>query len=353
MKMKEKLSNLFMIKDTSLSEDLASIEARIESAINLQGLFDIFQFIKLSKMKFRNEKLGKAYMIGGGVFLFGLMMLGIIFMSQMSLSEESFSKITYYFLCVIILGFLYILYSWPFCRQVLNTKQISDLISLKKAALDHDLEFEKIHKKALLQNFEEKFFIFQQGNHSRELVRYIKGKLINKSAFHYFKFHYIDEDTSTSTDANGNETTDTEYKHYDLYGIIVRFNTKNFIKISNHDKVVRFKKFIQWKTGSISFNKKFKVYTNDEKEIAFFLQPKVIEKIEDLYYTFPELDIELSPCGLLALSTPDQDLLNHKRYYGVDQLDLFKEEIKTVLDQTKLYKALDFINFLKEYHEIT
>ena len=83
------------------------------------------------------------------------------------------------------------------------------------------------------------------------------------------------------------------------------------------------------------------------------MQPKVIEQIEELYETFPELDIEISSQGFLALSTPDEELLSYTRQYGVDQLDLFEEEIKKVLDQIKLHKTLEFINFLKEYHAQT
>ncbi len=163
--------------------------------------------------------------------------------------------------------------------------------------------------------------------------------------------HYVDEHTSTSKDSNGNESTSTSYSHYDLYGLIITFNKKSFIKISNYESPLNFRKFIKWKTSSISFNKKFKVYTDKEQSVAVFLQPKVIEQIEKLYEIFPKLDIELSPHGLLALSTPDKELLNYNRQYGVDKMDLFENEIKQNLDQTKLYKALEFINFLKDYHE--
>lgn len=243
-----------------------------------------------------------------------------------------------------------IIYSWSVYRQVLNTIQISDLISIKKVALDNDLIFDQTDKKQLLQLFENKFFIFQQGNCSREITRYIKGEYKDKLIYHYFNLHYVDEHTSTSTDANGNKTSSTTYSHYNLYGIVVPFASKNFIKISNYETVFKFRKFIPWQTSSIAFNQKFNIYTDNEQAVAIFLQPKVIEQIEKLYETSPQIDIELSPQGLLALSTPDENLLNYSRKYGVDRLDLFKEEIKKTLDQTKLHKALELINFLKEYH---
>ena len=343
---KDQVFNIF--QKISSQKDLKIIEEKTISANNLKELLDLFKFIRSLNLQFKNVRSGILYMCFVGlVFLIG----GGLFAT--SIGRVSFDKlgrlfwINFTFIVVAIINGMFVF------RKINYTKKISDLIVVKKAALDNNLTFDKSDKKELLQSLEEKFFIFHQGNHSRELIGSMNGEYKNKLAYNYFKFHYIDEDTSTSTDANGNSTSNTTYHHYDLYGLIVKFNTQSFIKISNHDKVVRFKKFIHWKTGSISFNKKFKVYTNDEKAIAFFLQPKVIEQIEKLYETFSKIDIEISPEGLLALSTPDQDLLNHKRYYGVDQLDLFKEEIKTILDQTKLYKALDFINFLKNYHEIT
>ncbi len=244
-----------------------------------------------------------------------------------------------------------VIYGMGIFRKITYTKKISDSIVLKKVALENNLVFDISDKKKLLKNFELMFFIFRQGNHFSELIKYIKGNYKDKLAYHYFNFHYIDEHTSTSRDVNGNNSSNTTYYHYDLYGIIIPFNTKHFIKIFNYKMILKLQKFIKWKTSSISFNKKFKIYTDCEQAIAIFLQPKVIEIIEKLYETFPELDIELSPCGFLALSTPDNELLNCSRQYGIDQLDLFENEIKNNLDQTKLYKVLEFMNFLKQYHE--
>ncbi len=340
-----KILNRFTMKNTSSQKDIGAIEVKIESANNLKDLFDVFKFIKLLNLKFKNEKLGKNYMTIVGLIFVGLWLLAFL------MSRKTFGVLKYFFWIVMSYVIFASICGWWFFKTTLCTKKISDLISLKKVVLDNGLIFDRSDKKKLFKCFKNRFVIFQLGNYSRELIQYIKGEYRKKLIYHYFHFHYIDEEEESSTDANGNTESDTEYKHYDLYGIIIPFSTKNFIKISNYELALKFKKFIKWKTSSISFNKEFKVYTENEQAVAIFLQPKVMEQIEKLYEIFPKLDIELSPQGFLALSTPDQELLNYTRQYGLDQIDLFENEIKKVLDQTKLHKALEFINFLKEYHE--
>lgn len=353
MNLAEKISNIFISKSTSHQENVEVIEEKIASVNNLKDLFKVFEFIKSLNLNFKNQKFIKYYMYIFSSILFGVLLVGFIFTSRMPLSQSSFDASKHNFFLFFGLLLLGIIYSRSILRQVLNTTQISDSIVLKKVALDNDLEFDKSDKKELTQSFESQFFIFQQGNCSREIKRYIKGEYANKFFYHYFNFHYVDAHTSTSTDTNRNKTSSTTYSHYDLYGIMIPFSSKNFIKISNYELDFKFKKFIRWNTSSISFNKKFKIYANSEQAVALFLQPRIIEQIEELYETFTQLDIEISPHGFLALATPDKELLNYSRHYGLDQLDLFKEEIKNVLDQTKLHKALKFISSLKENHKQT
>lgn len=344
-----KILNFFIPKGVSLKVALEVIEAKVESANDFKELLNMFEFIRSSNFKFKNERLDIYHMYFVGCICFlGLALFGT------SMIVRASSKVIGGLLLVTFAFTFVAIVKWNlYSRKKNHTKQISDSISLKKVALDNNLEFDKSNKKELMQSFGSQFFIFQQGNYSREIKRYIKGEHENKFVYHYFNLHYVNEDTSTSTDSNGNKTSSTTYSHYDLYGIIIPFSTKNFIKISNYEAAFKFRKFIKWNTSSLSFNKKFKVYTDNEQAVAVFLQPKVIEQIEEIYQTFPKLDIELSSLGLLTLTTPDKELLNYNRSYGVDQLDCFKEEIKQVLDQTKLHKALGFVNFLKEYHEQT
>ena len=324
------------------------IEEKIESANDLEELLNIFKFIKSLNLRFKNERFGIFYMCAiSFIFLVSVIWFGT------SIGRVSFESLRYLFWVNFIFTVVAIINGMFIFGKIKHTKNISDSIAFKKVALDNNLKCYEIDKKKLMQTFEDQFFIFQQGNYSREIKRYIKGEHENKFSYHYFNLHYVNEDTSTSTDANGNRTSSTTYSHYDLYGVIIPFCTKNFIKISNYQIGLKFKKFIKWNTSSFSFNKKFKVYTDNEQAIAIFLQPKVIEQIEEIYQTFPKIDIELSSHGLLTLTTPDTELLNYSRNYGVDQLELFKEEIKQVLDQKKLHKALRFINFLREYHEQT
>lgn len=359
-RLEEKITNLFITNNTLLQQDLKIIEARIEAANELQELFDIFAYIKSLRLKFKNEKSLKIYTYGFSAIAIFLMLIGIVVDSQMPLSYSSFNAFKYYFFSVLAFILVGIIYSWSVCKQFLSTKQLSDLIMLKKVALDNNLEFEGSDKKRLLQHFENMLLIFYRGVCNKELTSYIKGQYANKFTYHYFNLHYVVANYSTSTDTNGNTTSTTTHEDHYVYGIITSFSSKHFIKISSCDRDLVFMKayrletginFIRWNTASIAFNKKFEVYTDNEQAAALFLQPKVIERIEELYDTFPDLDIEVAPQGLLVLSTPDQQLLNYNRQYGVDQLEQFKHEIKKVLDQTKLNKALEFIGFLQGYHQ--
>lgn len=322
---------------------LKTIEKKVRLVNSWQELCEVFYFIKSLNLNFKNEKLSKNY-----TYLAVLIFIFLWLLSWFAMHKWSFGTIKYFIFALIGYVLFVNLYGWPFLQKAQNTKRLSDLISLKKVALDNNLNFVKGDKRKLLRKLKNALFMFHRGNYYKELARSLGSKYKNKFIYHYFNFHYVDEHCSTSTDAKGNTTTNVTYCHYNLYGIIVRFSSKNFIKISNYDKVSN---FIKWKSASICFNKKFKVYTNNEQAVAVFLQPKVIEQIEELYEVFSELDIEISPQGLLALSTPDQQLLNYTRQYGVDQLELFKHEIKKVLDQTKLNKVLEFISFLKDYHQ--
>lgn len=357
--LEEKITNLFITKNTLLQKNLEIISARIEFANDLKELFDILSSIKTLNLKFKNEKYLKSYMRVFSLFFIFLTVIVIMIDYQMPL-RSSFNLFKYYFFFVFALGLLGIIYSWSVCKQFTSAKQISDLIMLKKAALDNNLAFDKSDKNRLLQYFENRLLIFYRGSCYKELTSYIKGQHENKFTYDYFNLHYVVANYSTSTDANGNTTSTTTHEDHYVYGIITSFSSKNFIKISSCDRDLVFMKaykletginFIRWNTSSISFNKKFEIYTDNEQAAALFLQPKVIERIEELYDIFPDLYIEVSPQGLLVLSTPDQQLLNYSRQYGVDQLELFKNEIKKVLDQTKLHKALEFISFLQDYHQ--
>lgn len=343
MALKQNMTDLLEPKNASLQTYLDLIVERIRSANNLKELFDVFKFIKSLNLRFNNGKLAKNYMIIFGVIFVGLWLLAFF------MSLGTFGLLKCFFGIMVSYMIFAFMYGWQIIRKVSHTQHISDSIILKKVALDNKLEFDASCKTRLLQSFEVKFFIFQQGDYSRELIQYIKGEYQNKFSYHYFHFHYVVEDSSTSTDTDWNTTSDTTHDDYDLYGIIIPCKGKALIKISSYKNELT--SCAQWKTSSICFNKKFKVYTDNEQAVALFFQPKVVEQIEELYETFPELDIEISPQGFLALSTPDQQLLNYTRQYGVDELNLFKKEIKKVLDQTKLNKALEFINFLKDYHQ--
>ena len=341
--LQEKTLNLFTIKGISLQVVLEIIEEKIRSANDDKELSNIFRFIRSLNLKFKNEAFGIFYLcVIICIFLVGIILFGS-FMGGVSFTALGYLFCTFTMAAIINGIFIF--------RRIKYTKKISDSIALKKVMLDNNLSFDVSNKQKLLKIFKRDFFIFRQGNHSSELTSYIKGKYKNIFQYHYFNLHYIDEHISTSTDANGNQSSNTTYYHYDLYGIIMPLNIKHFIKISNYEMAFKFRKFIKWKTSSITFNKQFKIYTDQEQAIAIFLQPKIIQQIEKLAEIFPKLDIEISACGSLVLSTFDQELLNYDREYGVDQLDLFENEIKQTLNQTKLNKALEFINFLRNDHQ--
>ena len=328
-------------KNVLLKENLANIEARIATANNLNDLLKVVKLIKLAKLTVISDKQV--------IFITGFLVL--IFIAGLLFFGFCWSKLP----VATLRGVFKVLFGGILFTMVLaifatiknnNTNKIADLLLLKKVALDNELVFDQSDKEQVLEFLQNMFFIFNNGD-EQELSEYIKGKYQNKLIYHYFHFHYVNSDPRIKANA---EDVGSDPEDFDLYGIITPFNIKNFIKISNYETAVD---FINWKSSSIFFNKTFKVYTDDEQAVAIFLQPKVIEQIEQLYETFPELDIELSNKGFLALSTPDEELLNCTRQYDLDQLELFTQEIKGVLKQIKLHKALEFINFLKEYHQQT
>lgn len=350
MKLENKSINISEPANTSTQAVFEAIAKKVEAVNDLKELSEVFNLIKSLNLKFKSETLTTNYII---IFILSFILFWLIFIILLSqLSFESLDIVKYYFFFFFGCVIFGILYGGWLSQKVSYTQYISDFIILKKVILDNNL-CDESYTKEWLNFFEDKFFIFQQGDYSRDFIKFIKGEHNNNFVYHYFHFNYVDKRTSTSTDANGKESSSTTYYHYDLYGITIPFSLKNCIKISNYDKTVTFEKLIRWNTSSISFNNKFEVFTDNEQAISKFLQPKVIEQIEHLYETFPKLDLEISSDGLLAFSTPDQELLNHSRKYGVDQLDLFKEEITKTLNQTKLHKALEFIQFLKEYCEPT
>ncbi len=324
---------LFMqtnIIERSLGRCLNLLEESISNATNVNELLAVFDLAKSfnRQLNYNNTILFIIIIVcfAGGIFL-------------RATTEFSESCFFMWGIGISVIGIVFF--------RANKVNKIVELLFFKKVLFDNNLAELKFNKKDAAQAFGQQFVDFQRGNYSREIHKLVEGMYKNKFSYKYFHFHFVDSYTTTKTNSRGYTETETKYHNYDRYGIIIKFVGFDAIGIYNYKPKM---KGIKWKTSSICFNKIFTTYSRNEKNIATFLSPKVIEQFEEIAKVFSDLNVEISEDGFLSLSVSDEHLLNFSSKCGLGNLDKLRRAVEIPINQEKLNIALDFLNFLRDHH---
>lgn len=243
---------------------------------------------------------------------------------------------------IVIFGYIY--------SQSRSITGLSDAIYNKNLLFDNALEHVNVDAKNQAQLLEQRFYEFNRGNHSREILSLYKGVYQGQEYtfdYHYYHFHYVDRRTETSTDSKGRTRTRTVYDRYDRYGIYLPFPfVASLAIVSSLPSGLRGTRF---KPASNRFNKYYKVYSDTELTAAKFLKPKVVIELEDISGQFNLINFEFNAQSDLCMSFKDRDLLSANRTYGIDSPDDFIAEIREIDILPKLHLALEHIHALMTY----
>lgn len=229
-----------------------------------------------------------------------------------------------------------------------NIANIAALAYQKDAFLDNDLSF-----KAPLNSEEMRirFSEFKRGNYSRVFKQVIGGNYKGEEhtfPFDYYHFHYVDKRTVVVKQGKSMRTK-TVYDKYDRYGIMIPFGFFANMQIFNFkiDHALPHK----ITSGSIAFDKAFKVRCADELAATKFLKPVVVVAITDLFKAYTDLNIEIDATGLMCISFRDKDVVLGNQRYDLSNPAAFYDELAGNTKLRKLDRILRFAHQLMKYSD--
>lgn len=115
------------------------------------------------------------------------------------------------------------------------------------------------------------FPLFNLGDHKNDIRNCIYGCWkINAVEYPYmlFNYHYVDEVETKDSDGD----TKTEYRHYDLWGIILEnFPTQGISISSKQKRACRLG--TKWSSGDIRFDERYQLSGVNEMQLAKFFTP--------------------------------------------------------------------------------
>ncbi|BCX75309.1 hypothetical protein [Acinetobacter sp. Tol 5] len=128
------------------------------------------------------------------------------------------------------------------------------------------------------------FPLFGLGDYENSIRNTIYGTWqINGFIYPYmlFNYHYVDEVETRDSDGK----TKTEYRHYDLWGIIVEnFPTQGISISSKQNRACRFG--TKWSSGDIRFDNQYQLSGTNEMRLAKFFSPNHVLMLDQAMSNF-------------------------------------------------------------------
>jgi hypothetical protein len=252
-------------------------------------------------------------------------------------------------------GIIGVVASVALFAYIFNQKtQVSNLakhIFKKDALLDNNLTLKApFNGEEMRIRFRE----FDRGNYSREFKEVIGGEFSGQEhtfSYDYYHFHYVDKRkvTTTTHDSKGRTTTSTRtvYDRYDRYGIIVPFEFVQSLQIFSFRLSRTYPTKVT--TGSIAFDKSFKVRANEELAAAKFLKPAVVVAIQDVSEFLTKMNIEIDATGRLCLSFANNDMVMGNQRFDLADPEAFYTELAGQTNLRLLERSLRFIHQLMKH----
>lgn len=238
-------------------------------------------------------------------------------------------------------------------KQKRAVTDLAKIIYQKDALLDNNLRYKApFNSEEMRIRFRE----FDRGNYSREFRKVIGGKFIGDEHtfnYDYYHFHYVDKRVvvETSTDSKGRVTTRTRtvYDRFDRYGLIVPFEFVQSMQIFSFKLSRNYGS--KFTTGSIAFDKKFKVRAVDEFTAAKFLKPAVVVAIQEVSEFLRKMNIEIDASGKMCVSFANNEMVLGNQRYDLSNPEAFYTELAGQTKLRLLERTLRFVHQMMKHSD--
>lgn len=235
--------------------------------------------------------------------------------------------------------------AWVFVQKKQIT-HLSDALYTKNLLIDNKLTQIDVEAESHAKELGAQFYEFNRGNYSRKIEALYQGDYQGSEHqfnYHFYHFHYVDRRTEVTTDSKGRTRTRTVYDHYHRYGIYLPFPYVSNLAILSNNLSIKGQRF---KPASNRFNKRFKVFTDDQFTAAKFLKPAVVLTLEEAAEKLKAINLEFNAQNQLCFSVDDRNILALHRQYGIEEPDNFINEIEQHQTLPKLHIMLELIHNL-------
>lgn len=230
-------------------------------------------------------------------------------------------------------------------------KRIANVAALayqKDAMLDNDLQ-----EKAPFNSEEMRirFSELNRGNHSRAFIKVIGGKFQGEEhqfQFDYYHFQYVNKRTVTRMHGKRMRTK-TVYDKYDRFGLLIPFYYAKNMQIFSLQPDWQYAQKLS--SGSIAFDKAFKIRADDELAASKFLKPAVIVAILDMSAFLSKMNIEIDATGLMCLSFNDSNMIAGNQRFDLSDPGAFYEELAGQTKLRRLDRTLRFVHQLLKHSD--
>ena len=230
-------------------------------------------------------------------------------------------------------------------RERASRTRFIDAVLRQATFLDNGLVPVKVDGNALWREWRARFPDFQRGDEGQEIDGVSEGTLPGPSGaglkFSCYRFSYVEVRETTSTDADGESTTETTRATYYRYGLVASLPAAPGIVVSAIRKP---RAAAKWTTSSIEFNKAFHVGARSEMHAARVLTPTLVQAIVALGGRFRRLDIHMID-DLACVSFDDADLLSRQDAGNrSDSIKDIKDRVRASASVPKLSATLKVLS---------
>jgi len=207
-------------------------------------------------------------------------------------------------------------------------RPLSERISLRDILFNNGLKALPFKGQEKAKELGQQFKEFIRGNDLREIQHLYQGHYDgNLHSFDYslYCFHYVVRRSETYTDSKGRTRTRVVRDSYYRHGLLLHFPFSRGLSL-NAGSGVSFSGE-KYTTASNEFNRVFSIRADQEMVAARFLSPAVIEAMLAMAAEYSRPVLEISAGGDLCFAFSNDDILEHKRTYNLENPVEFASEI--------------------------
>jgi hypothetical protein len=217
---------------------------------------------------------------------------------------------------------------WCSYRRKHWRRPLSDRISLLDILFNNGLKALSFKRKEKAKELGQQFKEFIRGNDLREIQHLYQGHYegeLHSFDYRLYRFHYVVRRTETYTDSKGNTRTRVVRNSYYRHGLLLHFPFARGLSLEGGSGISFSGE--EYTTASNEFNRLFSVRADKEIAAARFLSPAVIEAMLAMASEYSRPVLEINVRGDLCFAFNNDDMLEYKRHYNLENPVEFASEI--------------------------